>query len=41
LLFKKSQGAGAKLAYLGHLRVENRHGLEVNAQVTQSTATAE
>jgi transposase len=40
-LFKKSKGAEAKLAYLGHLLMENRHGLVVNAKVTQATGKAE
>lgn len=41
LLFKKSDGVAAKLSYLGHLLMENRNGLAVNAQVTQATGTAE
>ncbi|MCP5414892.1 MAG: hypothetical protein H6961_09830 [Chromatiaceae bacterium] len=41
LLFKKTKGSESKLAYLGHLLMENRHGLVVNAQVTQATGTAE
>ncbi len=41
LLFKKSKGVGAKLAYLGHLLMENRHGLVVDACITQATGTAE
>ena len=41
LLFRKSKGAAAKLAYLGHLLIENRNGLVVDAQVTQATGTAE
>ena len=41
LLFKKTRGSASKLAYLGHLLMENRHGLVVNAQVTQATGTAE
>ncbi|MCB1998554.1 MAG: IS5/IS1182 family transposase, partial [Rhodoferax sp.] len=40
-LFKKTKGSESKLAYLGHLLMENRHGLVVNAQVTQATGTAE
>ena len=28
-LFKKTTGSEAKLAYLGHLLMENRHGLIV------------
>jgi len=41
LLFKKSKGTTAKLSYMGHLLMENRHGLVVDAQVTQATGTAE
>ena len=41
LLFRKSKGTAAKLAYLGHLLIENRNGLVVDAQVTQATGTAE
>jgi len=41
LLFRKSPGTAAKLSYLGHILMENRHGLVVNAQVTQATGTAE
>lgn len=41
LLFKKSDGVAAKLSYLGHLLMENRNGLAVNARVTQATGTAE
>lgn len=41
LLFKKSKGTAAKLSYLGHLLMENRNGLVVNARVTQATGTAE
>lgn len=40
-LYKKSKGDGAKMAYLGHLLSENRHGLIVNAKVTLATGTAE
>ena len=39
-LFRKSQGTTAKLSYMGHLLMENHHGLIV-AQVTQATGTAE
>ena len=38
---KKSTGSEAKLAYLGHLLTENRHGLIVDALVTPATGTAE
>lgn len=40
-LFKKSTGAEAKLAYLGHLLRENRNGLVVDVRLTQATGTAE
>jgi hypothetical protein len=40
-LFKKTTGSEAKLAYLGHLLMENRHGLIVDALVTAATGTAE
>jgi transposase len=40
-LYKKSAGSEAKLAYLGHLLTENRHGLLVKTHVTQATGTAE
>jgi transposase len=40
-LYRKSPGSEAKLAYLGHVLMENRHGLAVDAQVTQATGTAE
>jgi IS5 family transposase len=40
-LFKKSAGSAAKLAYLGHLLMENRHGLIVDALVSAATGTAE
>jgi transposase len=40
-LFKKTAGSEAKLAYLGHLLMENRHGLIVDALVSAATGTAE
>ena len=40
-LYKKATGAEAKLAYLGHLLMENRNGLIVDAMVTAATGTAE
>jgi hypothetical protein len=40
-LFEKSKGAESKLAYLGHLLMENRHGLVVNAKVTKATGKVE
>ena len=40
-LHKKAKGQVAKLSYLGHELMENRHGLVVETQVTQATGTAE
>ena len=40
-LYKKAVGREAKLAYLGHLLTENRHGLIVDTAVTAATGTAE
>lgn len=40
-LYKKSSGAAADLAFLGHVLMENRHGLAVEACVTTATGTAE
>jgi transposase len=40
-LYKKSTGGEAKLAYLGHLLMENRNGLIVDAMVTAATGMAE
>jgi transposase len=40
-LYKKAKGQEAKLAYLGHVLIENRHGLVVDTAVTQATRTAE
>lgn len=41
LLFKKSSGAPAHLAFLGHALMENRNGLLVDFVVTRATGTAE
>ena len=41
LLAKKGQGAEAKLSYRGHVLMENRHGLVVDAELTSATGTAE
>src|SRR5215470_9107858 len=41
LLFKKAKGHEAKLSYLGHVLIENRHGLVVNSRLTQATGRAE
>ena len=40
-LYKKGSGQEAKLAYLGHVLTENRHGLILDALVTHATGTAE
>ena len=40
-LYKKSSGAESKLAFLGHVLMENRNGLAVDVEVTQASGTAE
>jgi transposase len=40
-LCKKTRGQEAKLGYLGHLLMENRHGLAVGVRLTLATGTAE
>jgi transposase len=40
-LYRKSRGDGAKMSYLGHVMMENRNGLAVDARVTKATGTAE
>jgi hypothetical protein len=40
-LFKKARGHEAKLAYLGEILMENRHGLVVDACVVPATGTGE
>jgi hypothetical protein len=40
-LARKSDGQEAKMAYMGHLLMENRHGLVVDARLTHATGTAE
>jgi transposase len=40
-LYKKGKGREAKLSYMGHLLMENRNGLAVNARLTLATGTAE
>ena len=40
-LFKKAKGHEAKLAYLGEVLMENRHGLVVDACVIPATGTGE
>ncbi len=41
LLARKGKGKEAKPSYVGHVLMENRNGLIVNAEVTQATGTAE
>lgn len=41
LLARKGDGKEARLSYAGHLMTENRHGLIVDAELTQATGTAE
>ncbi len=40
-LYRKGKGREAKLCYMGHVVMENRHGLVVQAQATVATGTAE
>src|SRR5499425_546040 len=40
-LYRKGHGQEAKLGYLGHVMMENRDGLIVDAMVTQADGTAE
>jgi transposase len=40
-LYRKGNGQEAKLGYLGHVLMENRNGLIVNAMLTQADGTAE
>jgi transposase len=40
-LHRKGRGKEAKLAYLGHVLLDNRHGLVANVCVTAATGTAE
>lgn len=40
-LYRKGDGQPAKLCYLGHALMENRHGLAVDGGVTLATGTAE
>lgn len=41
MLAKKGKGKEAKLSYMGHTVMENRHGLIVNAAASQATGKAE
>ena len=40
-LIKKGKGKEAKLCFMGHALMENRHGLLVDFQLTEATGTAE
>ena len=40
-LYKKGDGQASRLAYMGHLLMENRNGLIVDAALTRATGTAE
>ncbi len=40
-LYRKGKGREAKLCYMGHVVMENRHGLVVRAQATIAAGTAE
>ena len=40
-LYRKAPGQPAKLAYLGHVLIENRHALVVDTRLTLATGTAE
>ena len=40
-LYKKAKGQEAKLAFLGHVLMENRNGLVVQTRLTAATGTAE
>lgn len=41
LMYKKGPGKEARLSFMGHVLMENRHGLVVAASVTQATGKAE
>jgi hypothetical protein len=40
-LYKKSEGDKSQLCFMGHVLMENRHGLVVDMDVTHATGTAE
>jgi hypothetical protein len=40
-LFKKGKGKETKLCFMGHVLMENRHGLVVSPRLTAATGTAE
>ena len=41
MLHRKGKGKEAKLAYLGHVLLDNRQGLVANVCATHATGTAE
>jgi IS5 family transposase len=41
MLYRKGNGQAATLSYLGHVLLDNRHGLVANVCVTAATGTAE
>jgi transposase len=40
-LYKKGDGQASRMAYMGHVLMENRNGLIVDAELTQATGKAE
>ncbi len=40
-LYRKADGQPSRLAFMGHVLMENRNGLAVDVQLTQATGTAE
>jgi hypothetical protein len=40
-LYRKGPGKEAKLSFMGHVVIDNRHGLVVSTQYTKATGTAE
>jgi transposase len=40
-LFRKGKGKEARLCFMGHALMENRHGLVVDSEVSEATGTAE
>ena len=40
-LFRKGKGKEARLSFMGHVLMENRHGLLVDGRVSEATGTAE
>jgi transposase len=40
-LYRKASGREARLSYMGHVTMENRHGLAVAGEVTEANGTAE